>query len=610
MNTTEGVSNWDQYDNAGKLSSAYTDQEKQRFTAEYRATLNSINQYEVVEGLVISITNRDVIVDIGFKSDGLIAASEFRDLPELKLGDTVEVYIEETENAKGQLMLSRKKAKLVRAWQKIQHALEHGEVLEGLVKRRTKGGLIVEICDVETFLPGSQIDIRPVLDFDIFVGKTIDVAVIKINHANDNVVVSHKALIEKKLEGQKLEIMSNLEKGQILEGYVKNMTKFGAFIDLGGIDGLLHITDIAWSRITHPEEMFTLGQKVRVVVIGFNEDKKRISLGMKQLQEHPWDALPDTVQVGSIVKGKVTNIEDYGIFLELMPGVEGLVHISEISWSQYLRNINEHYNVGDSIEAYVLLLDRKNHKISLGIKQRTGDPWEHDAFLSTYAAGTKHEGIVRNLTHFGAFVELEPGIEGLLHVSGLSWTKRIAHPADVLKVGEKLETIVLGIDKGNRRLSLGLKQLEENPWDTCEKIFQIGTVHKGTIVKKIPGRGAFVELAHGIEGQVSQQHLIKENGQEGAVGEELDFQIMKFSKLSKKIIVSHQILFNPEIDAQVDANSDASTEGKTEKKPPEPKVVKKAAPTPSAPAVAKPVSGRFEAFAGLKEKLEKSTENK
>lgn len=584
MNVTEGVFNWDQYDKAGKLGSAYTDQERAAIAAIYGATLSAINQYEVVKGSVISITNKDVVVGVGYKSDGLISASEFRDLPELKLGDEVEVYIEETENAKGQLVLSRKKAKLVRAWEKIQHALEHGEVLEGVVKRRTKGGLIVEVCDIETFLPGSQIDIRPVLDFDVFVGKTIDVVVIKINHANDNVVVSHKALTEKKLEGQKLEIMSKLEKGQILEGYVKNITKFGAFIDLGGVDGLLHKLDMAWNRVNHPEELFTLGQKIRVVVIGFNEDKKRISLGTKQLQDHPWDALPETVQVGSTIKGTITNIADYGLFIELIPGVEGFVYVLDISWSQYLRDINEHYKIGDTIDTCILSLDRKNHKISLGIKQLTANPWEHDTFLSTYAVGTTHEGIVRNLTHFGAFIELEPGIEGLLHVSRLSGTKRVAHPADVLKLGEKLAAIVLGISRENRRLSLGLKQ--ENPWDTCEKIFQIGTLHKGTVLKKTPGRGAIVELAHGIEGHVPQQYLSKPDGQEAEVGRELDLQVIKFSKGDKKITLSHQIIFNPEVETKVEDKTKGDAKGKIEQ-------------APSAKG--------FEAFADLKEKLKQNT---
>lgn len=584
MNATKGVFNWDQYDNTGKLGSAYTDQEKEAIADLYGATLSAISQYEVVKGSVISITHKDVIVGVGYKSDGLIAASEFRDLPELKPGDEVEVYIEETENTKGQLVLSRKKAKLVRAWEKIEHALENGEVLEGLVKRRTKGGLIVEVCDIETFLPGSQIDIRPVLDFDVFVGKTIDVVVIKINHANDNVVVSHKALTEKKLEGQKLEIMSKLEKGQILEGYVKNITKFGAFIDLGGVDGLLHKLDMSWSRVNHPEELFTLGQKVRVVVIGFNEDKKRISLGMKQLEEHPWDSLPETVQVGSTIKGTITNIADYGLFIELMPGVEGFVYVLDISWSQYLRDINEHYKIGDTIETCILSLDRKSHKISLGIKQLTGDPWENDAFLSTYAVGTTHEGVVRNLTHFGAFIELEPGIEGLLHVSRLSGTKRIAHPGDVLKLTEKVEAVVLGINRENRRLSLGLKQ--ENSWDACEKIFQVGTIHKGTVLKKIPGRGAIVELVHGIEGQVPQQHLMKVDGQEAEVGEELDFQVMKFAKTDKKIILSHKIIFNPSIEPKIESKPKADPKGKIEK-------------TSS--------TRGFEAFADLKEKLEQNT---
>ncbi|MBX9889703.1 MAG: 30S ribosomal protein S1 [Amoebophilaceae bacterium] len=609
MNIAEENLNWDQYGNEKKLGGTYTDQKRQEFSELYQNTLNAISQYEVVKGMVVAITQGDVIVSINYKSDGLISASEFRDLPELKIGDEVEVYIEETENRQGQLVLSRKKAKLVRGWEKIEYALEHGEVLTGLVKRRTKGGLIVEVCDIETFLPGSQIDVRPVLDFDIFVDKTIDVAVIKINHANDNVVVSHKALIEKRLEGQKQEIMSNLEEGQILEGHVKNITKFGAFIDLGGIDGLLHLTDISWNRVTNPEQIFSLGQKVRVVVIGFNEDKKRISLGMKQLETHPWDALPETIQEGSLIKGKVTNITDYGIFVELIPGVEGLVHISEISWSQYLRDVNKHYKVGDEVEAVVLLLDRKNYKVSLGIKQLTGDPWEKDNFLATYAVNTKHEGVVRNLTHFGAFIELEPGVEGLLHVSRLSWTKRIAHPSDLLKLGEKIEIIVLDIEKENRRLSLSLKQLEENPWDVCEEIFQIGTIHKGTVIKKVPGRGVFVELAHGIEGQVPQQHAIKENGQEAAVGEELDCQIMKFAKADKKIILSHRILF----DATLEIKTGGGGSSKEEEKKPHSGVKNAKKPITNANTAAATktsYNSGFEAFSNLKEQLENQYKQK
>lgn len=591
MNATKGVFNWDQYEQANKLGSAYTDQERENMAAVYKATLSDITQYQIVKGSVISITNKDVIVGIGYKSDSPIPASEFRDRPELKAGDDVNVYVQEKENAKGQLVLSYKKAKIVEAWEKIHNALEHGKVLEGLVKRRTSGGLIVELFEiVETFLPGSQIDTKPVLDFDIFVGKTIDVMVIKINYSNDNVVVSHKALTEKKIEAQRREIMNKLEKGQILEGYVKNITKFGAFIDLGGVDGLLHKLDMAWSRVNHPEELFTLGQKVRVVVIGFNEDKKRISLGMKQLQEHPWDSLPETMQVGSRIKGTITNIADYGIFIELIPGIEGFVYILDISWSQYLRDINQHYKVGDTIETCILSLDRKNQKISLGIKQLTGDPWENETFLSTYAVGTTHQGIVRNLTHFGGFIELEPGIEGLLHVSRLSATKRVGHPADVLKLGENLEVIVLGINRENRRLSLGLKQ--ENPWEICENIFEIGSVHKGTVLKKMAGRGAVVELAHGIEGQVPHHHLTKANGQEPEVGEELELQVMKFSKSEKKIILSHQVIFNPDVEAK----SESKPKSEAKQKPDKPDKGDKVVPTRG-----------FEAFADLKEKLEQHT---
>ena len=545
MNHTEEPLNPNPTNGNTNFSITYTTQEREALTKIYEETLFPVHKYEVIEGTIVNISNRDVLISIGFKSDGLVSIAEFRDIPDLKIGDKIEVYIEETEDANGQLVLSRKKAKLVKSWQTIEHALANNEVLEGLVKRRTKGGLIVEICDIETFLPGSQIDVKPVLDFDIFVDKTIDVAVIKINHVNNNVVVSHKALIEKQLEGQKAEIMNNLEQGQVLEGHVKNMTKFGAFIDLGGVDGLLHITDISWSRVNHPEEVFELGQKVKVVVVGFNEDKKRISLGMKQLITHPWDALPASVEVGNSVKGKIINIADYGIFIELITGVEGLIHISELSWSQYLRNINDIYKVGDEVEAVVLLLDRDTHKISLGIKQLTGDPWERGDFLDQYKVGTKHQGIIRNLTHFGGFIELEPGVEGLLHVSSLSWTKRITHPSELLKLNETIEIIILDIDQEQRRLSLGIKQLEENPWETCEKIFQPGSIHQGTVIKKIAKKGATIELPYGIEGFVPQHHLIKEDGTEGAIGEEIALQVIKFSKEEKRIILSHQAIINP-----------------------------------------------------------------
>ncbi|MEL6606967.1 MAG: 30S ribosomal protein S1, partial [Bacteroidota bacterium] len=480
MNPTAETSTWESTDLAVGFGAAYTDQERAALTQSYEATLTSIKEYEVVKGAVVDISDRDVIINIGSKADGLVPLNEFRDLADLKPGDEVEVYIEEQEDAKGQLVLSRKKAKLVRGWEKIQAAADTSEVIEGLVKRRTKGGLIVDIYGIEAFLPGSQIDIKPVRDFDAYVGKTIDVAVVKINYANDNVVVSHKALIEKSLESQKSEIISNLEKGQILEGIIKNMTSFGVFIDLGGVDGLLHITDISWGRIAHPEEVLELGQKVKVVVTDFNEDKKRISLGMKQLTPHPWEAIPADIEVGAKVRGKVVNIADYGAFLEIMPGVEGLVHISEMSWSQYPKNIKEFVKVGEEVEAVVLTLDRESKKMSLGIKQLTGDPWASTEILEKYAVGTKHQGVVRNMTHFGAFLELEEGIDGLLHVSDLSWTQKVNHPSEVLKAGDAVEVVVLELDKENKRLALGRKQLEDNPWDAYEQEFALDSVHKAT----------------------------------------------------------------------------------------------------------------------------------
>ena len=526
-----------------RFGADYTAQEKAALTQSYEATLTSIKEYEIVKGTVVGISNRDVIINIGFKSDGLVPLNEFRDLPDLKPGDEVEVYIEAQENAKGQLVLSRKKAKLVRGWEKIQAAADNNEVIEALVKRRTKGGLIVDICGIEAFLPGSQIDIKPVSDFDVYVGKKIDVAVVKINHANDNVVVSHKVLIEKSLESQKSEIISKLEKGQILEGIIKNMTSFGVFINLGGIDGLLHIKDISWSRIRHPEEVLTLGQKVQVVVTDFNEDKQRISLGMKQLTVHPWETLPATIEVGAKVKGKVVNLADYGAFLEIMPGVEGLIYISEMSWSQYPRNIKDLIKVGDEVEAMVLTLDREEKKMSLGIKQLTSDPWTSADLLDKYAAGTKHQGIVRNLTHFGVFIELEEGIEGLLHVSDLSWTQKISHPSVVLKVGDTVEVVVLEIDKENKRLALGRKQLEENPWDTYEEEFQLDSVHKGKITKKVD-KGALALLPHEVTGFIPKRHLAKEDRQEAAVGEELDLKVIEFSKANKRILLSHTATFS------------------------------------------------------------------
>lgn len=537
MANTQDDFNWDQAEMKG-FGEEYSQEQKADMASMYEDTLTQISEKEVVTGTVVGINDRDVILNIGFKSDGLVSTSEFRDTPDLKVGDEVEVYIEEQENAQGQLVLSRKKAKIVKAWDKIQHALDFDEVIEGVVKRRTKGGLICDIYGVEAFLPGSQIDVKPIRDFDVFVGKHMEVKVVKINYANDNVVVSHKVLIEKDLEEQKAKILDNLEKGQVLEGVIKNMTNFGVFIDLGGVDGLLHITDISWGRISHPEEVLNLDQKVNVVVLDFDEDKKRISLGMKQLTPHPWDSLTEDIQVGSKVKGKIVNVADYGAFLEIMPGVEGLIHVSEMSWSQHLRNPQDFINIGDELEAVVLTLDRDERKMSLGIKQLTEDPWTKQDILTKYAIGTKHTGIVRNLTNFGLFIELEEGIDGLVHVSDLSWTRKIKHPSEFVKVGDELEVQVLELDVENRRLALGHKQLEENPWDTFEGVFPVGSVHKGTLINKID-KGALVELPYGIEGFASYKHLAKEDGSEPEVGEALDFKVVEFNKDDRRIVLSH-----------------------------------------------------------------------
>ncbi len=528
---------WDRADNKG-FGTGYSDAERNRMLELYDNTLSEVKEKEVVMGTVVGITDREVLLNIGFKSDGLVPASEFRDIPDLKMGDEVEVYVENQEDPNGQLVLSRKKAKVITAWQKIQKALDEDLVIDGFVKRRTKGGLIVDIYSVEAFLPGSQIDVKPIRDFDIFVGKKMEVKVVKINYANDNVVVSHKVLIEKDLEAQRAQILNNLEKGQVLEGVIKNMTNFGVFIDLGGVDGLLHITDISWGRISHPSEVLNLDQKVNVVVLDFDEDKKRISLGMKQLQAHPWDALAEEIQVGSKVKGKIVNVADYGAFLEIQPGVEGLIHVSEMSWSQHLRNPQEFLKVGDEVEAQVLTLDRNDRKMSLGIKQLTEDPWTRPELRAKYAVGTKHKGTVRNLTNFGLFLELEEGIDGLVHVSDLSWTKKIKHPSDFIKVSDELEVVVLELDVDNRRLALGHKQLEENPWDTFETVFAVGTVHKSTILSK-NDKMATLELPYGIEGFSSLKNLSKEDGSFAEVGESLDFRVTEFSKDEKRIMLSH-----------------------------------------------------------------------
>ncbi len=584
MANTQEDFDWDKIDTKG-FGEGYSEKEKSEFASMYENTLTEITEKEVVSGTVVGINDRDVILNIGFKSDGLVPASEFRDLPELKVGDEVDVYIEEQENANGQLVLSRRKAKIVKAWENIGNALEYDSVIEATIKRRTKGGLIADIYGVESFLPGSQIDVKPIRDFDVFVGKKMEVKVVKINYANDNVVVSHKVLIEKDLEQQRARILDNLEKGQVLEGVIKNMTNFGVFIDLGGVDGLLHITDISWGRINHPEEVLNLDQKVNVVVLDFDDEKKRISLGMKQLTAHPWDSLVETIQIGSKVKGRIVNVADYGAFLEIMPGVEGLIHVSEMSWSQHLRNPQDFIKIGDELEAVVLTLDRDDRKMSLGIKQLSEDPWTKQDILTKYAIGTEHTGIVRNLTNFGLFIELEEGIDGLVHVSDLSWTKKIKHPSEFVKVGENLSVKVLELDVENRRLALGHKQLEENPWDTFESVFSVGSIHKGTIISK-NDKGSVIELPYGIEGFAATKYLEKEDGATADVGETLDFKVVEFAKDEKRIVLSHTSTYT-------------ETTERIEKK-----VSKDLKPKPVAKETEKDTLGDLEALTALKEQMQ------
>ncbi|MEQ9467289.1 MAG: 30S ribosomal protein S1 [Ekhidna sp.] len=555
----EPVDDFD-FDNDG-FDDEYSEADRKAMEKLYEDTLTEITEKELIAGTVVGITDREVIVNIGFKSDGLVSLSEFRDMPNLKAGDEVQVYIEEQENANGQLVLSRRKAKIVKAWESIQGALDNDEVIEGFVKRRTKGGLIVDVYGVEAFLPGSQIDVKPIRDFDIFVGKSMEVKVVKINYTNDNVVVSHKVLIEKDIEEQKAEILNNLEKGQVLEGVIKNMTNFGVFIDLGGVDGLLHITDISWGRINHPEEVLNLDEKVNVVVLDFDDNKQRISLGMKQLTDHPWDSLDKNIEVGSKVKGKIVNVADYGAFLEIIPGVEGLIHVSEMSWSQHLRNPSDFINVGDTIEAVVLTIDREERKMSVGIKQLTEDPWTKQDVLTNYAIGTEHKGTVRNLTNFGLFIELEEGIDGLVHVSDLSWTRKIKHPSEFVKVGDELEVRVMELDIENRRLALSHKHLEENPWDTFETVFTKGSVHKCTITS-VTDKNATVELPYGLEGQVLPKNLQKEDGSKAAEGETLEFKVLEFSKDDKRIVLSHTSVWDADAEQPKAASKKSSGGGK------------------------------------------------
>ncbi|WP_254084240.1 30S ribosomal protein S1 [Dawidia cretensis] len=576
----------------------YSKEKREEMVQMYSGTVTSVDTGEVVQGVVVGINDRDVILNIGFKSDGLVPLAEFKEMTNLKIGDVVDLFIEERENAMGQLVLSRRKAKLVKGWEYVQTALDKDQVIEGFVKRRTKGGLIVDVFGIEAFLPGSQIDVKPIRDFDIYVNKNIEVKVVKINYTNDNVVVSHKVLIEKDLEQQKAAILTNLEKGQVLEGVIKNMTNFGVFIDLGGVDGLLHITDISWGRINHPEEVLKLDQTVKVVVLDFDEDKKRISLGMKQLTPHPWDALPAEIQVGSKVKGKIVNVADYGAFLELQPGVEGLIHVSEMSWSQHLRNPQDFMKVGDEVEAVVLTLDREERKMSLGIKQLTEDPWTRQDVLTKYAVGTKHKGIVRNLTNFGLFIELEEGIDGLVHVSDLSWTKKIKHPSEFVKVSETMEVQVLELDAANRRLALSHKHLEENPWDTFETVFTIGSVHKGTIINK-NDKGAVLELPYGIEGFAAIKNLAKEDNSKAEVGESLDFKVLEFSKDDRRIVLSHKATWSAEEERPVAGGKQGAQGGGNKKAP-----TKGASIQSINQQNEKSTLGDLEALSALKEKMQ------
>ena len=527
--------NWDEFENG-----AHAEASKSDLTKAYDETLNKIQEHQVVEGTVISVDKKEVVVNIGYKSDGIIPASEFRYNPELKAGDKVEVYVENQEDKRGQLVLSHKKARLQKSWENINKALENDEVIQGYIKSRTKGGMIVDVFGIEAFLPGSQIDVHPIRDYDVFVGKTMEFKVVKINQEFRNVVVSHKALIEAELEAQRKEIISHLEKGQILEGTVKNITSYGVFVDLGGVDGLVHITDLSWGRVSDPHEVVALDQKINVVILDFDEEKKRIALGLKQLTQHPWDSLDPNLKVGDHVKGKVVVMADYGAFVEIQPGVEGLIHVSEMSWSQHLRSAQEFMKVGDEVEAVILTLDRDERKMSLGIKQLKEDPWE--AIEVKYPVGSKHTAKVRNFTNFGIFVELEEGVDGLIHISDLSWTKKVKHPSEFTSQGSEIEVVVLEIDKENRRLSLGHKQLESNPWDEYEAIYTPGSIHEGKITESMD-KGAVITLSEGGEGFATPKHLVKQDGTQAQLGEVLPFMVIEFVKDTKRIILSHSRTF-------------------------------------------------------------------
>ncbi len=578
---------WEAYEKgetAGEMS-------REQLTSVYDESLNSIKDKDVIEGTIIALNKREAVVNIDYKSDGIIPMSEFRYNPDIKIGDKVEVFIENQEDRKGQLILSHKKARASRSWERVNAALENNEIIKGYIKCRTKGGMIVDIFGIEAFLPGSQIDVKPIRDYDVFVGKTMEFRVVKINEEFKNVVVSHKALIEAELEQQKREIISKLEKGQVLEGTVKNITSYGVFIDLGGVDGLIHITDLSWGRVNHPSEVVELDQKLNVVILDFDNEKKRIALGLKQLMPHPWDALDADLKVGDKVNGRVVVMADYGAFLEIAPGVEGLIHVSEMSWSQHLRSAQDFMKVGDEVEAVVLTLDREDRKMSLGIKQLKNDPWEN--IETKYPLGSRHTAKVRNFTNFGVFVEIEEGVDGLIHISDLSWTKKIKHPSEFTQIGADIEVEVLAIDKDNRRLSLGHKQLEENPWEVFETIFTVGSVHEGTIIEMLE-KGAVVALPYGVEGFATPKHLVKEDGSQAQVDEKLNFKVIEFNKDSKRIILSHSRIFEDEARAEKAAARKAKS------------TVRKAAeeaPALQQPSIEKTTLGDLEALAELRDKL-------
>ena len=577
---------WEAYEK-GETQGEKTQEE---LVKTYDESLNTIKDKDVTEGTVIALNKREVVVNIGYKSDGIIPFNEFRYNPDLKVGDVVEVFIENQEDKKGQLLLSHRKARAAKSWDRVNEALENDEIIKGYIKCRTKGGMIVDVFGIEAFLPGSQIDVKPIRDYDVFVGKTMEFKVVKINQEFKNVVVSHKARIEAELEQQKKDIIAKLEKGQVLEGTVKNITSYGVFIDLGGVDGLIHITDLSWGRVNHPEEIVALDQKLNVVILDFDDEKKRIALGLKQLQPHPWDALDAELKVGDTVKGKVVVMADYGAFVEIAAGVEGLIHVSEMSWSQHLRSAQDFMKVGDEVESVVLTLDRDERKMSLGIKQLKADPWEK--IEETYPIASKHTAKVRNFTNFGVFVELEEGVDGLIHISDLSWTKKIKHPSEFTQIGADIEVQVLEIDKENRRLSLGHKQLEENPWDVFETVFTVGSVHEGTITELLD-KGAVIALPYGVEGFATPKHLVKEDGTQAAAEEKLNFKVIEFNKEAKRIILSHSRIFEDEAKAEVKkaAKKAAKAEAKAEEAP--------------ATSIEKTTLGDIEELAALKEKLSK-----